>query len=122
MSLSSERCIPCRGDIAPLTIEEAQEYLSEMPSWSLIDNSSKIRRNFRFEDFLSALEFVQKISALAEEQGHHPDISFGWGYCSVIFYTHKIAGLHKNDFIMAAKVNALYVESTPGEAKKKRGG
>lgn len=115
MSLLSERCIPCRGDIAPLTIKEAQEYLSETPGWSLIDNSSKIRRNFTFKDFLSALEFVQKISALAEEQGHHPDISFGWGYCSVIFYTHKIAGLHKNDFIMAAKVNALYDESTPGE-------
>jgi hypothetical protein len=57
-----------------------------------------------------------------EEQGHHPDISFGWGYCSVIFYTHKIAGLHKNDFIMAAKVDALYDESTPGEEKKERRG
>ena len=122
MSLLSGRCIPCRGDIAPLTIEEAQEYLSETPGWSLIDGSSKIRRNFRFKNFLSALAFDQKISAPAEEQGHHPDISFGWGYCSVIFYTHKIAGLHKNDFIMAAKVNTLFDESTPGEEKKERRG
>ncbi len=105
-----------------MTIKEAQEYLSETPGWSLIDISSRIRRNFTFKDFLSALEFVQKISALAEEQGHHPDISFGWGYCSVIFYTHKIAGLHKNDFIMAAKVNTLFDESPPGEEKKERKG
>jgi 4a-hydroxytetrahydrobiopterin dehydratase len=103
-----------------LTIEKAQEYLSETPGWSLIEGSSKIRRNFRFKDFLSALEFVQKISALAEEQGHHPDISFGWGYCSVIFYTHTIAGLHKNDFIMAAKVNALCDKSTPRKENKER--
>lgn len=112
MKLESKRCIPCRGGISPLTGEEADSYINEVPGWKLIDGKRKIRREFTHKDFGSALAFVNKIGEVAEEEGHHPDILFGWGYCTVVFYTHKIGGLHENDFIMAARVNVLYGEST----------
>jgi 4a-hydroxytetrahydrobiopterin dehydratase len=71
-----------------------------------------IERRFRFKEFSSAMEFARKVGELAEREGHHPDIAFGWGYCTVSFQTHKIHGLHENDFIMAAKVNALSGEAS----------
>lgn len=111
MKLTAKRCTPCRGGIPPLTLSETEIFLRETPYWTIMDDGSKIRRDFRFKDFNAALTFVLKISDLAEEEGHHPDISFGWGYCSVTFYTHIIGGLHENDFIMAAKTDALFEES-----------
>ncbi|MBT5677107.1 MAG: 4a-hydroxytetrahydrobiopterin dehydratase, partial [Rhodospirillaceae bacterium] len=66
-----------------------------------------LSRKFELGDFVAALDLVNKIGELAESEGHHPDISFGWGYCNVLLYTHKISGLHQNDFIMAAKINEL---------------
>ena len=107
MTLDSKSCIPCKGGIPPLTREEAQKRLPEIPGWSLIDGGTKIERRFKFKDFALALNFVNRVGALAESEGHHPDISFGWGYSSVVFYTHKIGGLHENDLIMAARVNRL---------------
>lgn len=112
MKLASKKCKPCRGGIPPLTASEAETFLREIPLWTLIDNGSKIKRDFRFKDFISALNFVLKMGELAEREDHHPDISFGWGYCNVTFYTHKIMGLHENDFVMAAKVDLLFQEST----------
>ena len=105
MSLTAKSCIPCRGGIPPLSQKEAEKLLSEVPGWELRDNATKIERTFKFGDFVSALNFVNKVAELAESEGHHPDISFGWGYCHILFYTHKIGGLHENDFIMAAKVS-----------------
>jgi 4a-hydroxytetrahydrobiopterin dehydratase len=87
--------------------KEAEKLLSEVPGWKLKEDAAKIERKFTFPDFLSALKFVNQVGELAETEGHHPDITLGWGYCHILFYTHKIAGLHENDFIMAAKVNAL---------------
>lgn len=107
MELATMTCTPCRGGIAPLTQAEAEGYLAEVPDWDLIDGATKIERTFKFNDFVAAMAFAQKVGDLAERQGHHPDIAFGWGYCRVLFYTHKIKGLHKNDFIIAAKVNEL---------------
>jgi 4a-hydroxytetrahydrobiopterin dehydratase len=72
-----------------------------------LDNATKIQRSFKMSDFVASLDLVNKIGELAENEGHHPDISFGWGYCNVLLYTHKIKGLHQNDFIMAAKINEL---------------
>jgi 4a-hydroxytetrahydrobiopterin dehydratase len=69
--------------------------------------AERIERRFRYKDFASAMEFARKVGELAEREGHHPDMAVGWGYCAVSFQTHKIRGLHENDFIMAAKVNAL---------------
>jgi len=114
MSLATQTCTPCRGGIPPLTPAEAKEYMAQVPGWNLIEGATKIERTFTFEDFAQAMEFAQSVGALAEEQGHHPEITFGWGYCRVLFYTHKINGLHENDFIIAAKVNELLgVASVP---------
>ena len=109
MSLTSKTCVPCRGGIPPLALDEARAFLDQTPGWELIDDTTKIRRTFTLDDFAAAMTLVQKVGDLAEDEGHHPDITFGWGYCTVLFYTHKIKGLHENDFIMAAKVNALAV-------------
>lgn len=108
MALAGKTCTPCRGGIPPLGRAEAEGYLAEAPHWVLKDDATRIERAFEFKNFAQALEFVNKVGALAEEEGHHPDISLGWGYCAVLFYTHKIKGLHENDFIMAAKTDALY--------------
>lgn len=107
MSLTAKTCVPCQGGLAPLTKEQAEGYLGEASGWTLIASDSRIERRFKFGNFVDALAFVNKLGALAEEEGHHPDIAFGWGYCNVVFFTHKIGGLHENDFIMAAKANLL---------------
>jgi 4a-hydroxytetrahydrobiopterin dehydratase len=106
-TLAGKTCTPCRGGVPPLPRREAERLLTDTPGWSLDADATKIERRFRFDDFAGALAFVEKVAAVAEEEGHHPDIAFGWGYCTVVFQTHKIKGLHENDFIMAAKVNAL---------------
>jgi len=107
MKLTQKTCVPCKGGIPPLTRQEAERMLCETPGWGLKDGTAKIEKQFKFKDFISALEFVNRVGALAESEGHHPDIVFGWGYCKIVFFTHKINGLHENDFIMAAKVNNL---------------
>ena len=107
MRLVEKRCVPCRGGIPPLPREDAEQLLAETPGWSLDDTATAIERTFRFPDFAAALAFVNRVGELAEAEGHHPDVTFGWGYCRVLFQTHKIKGLHENDFVMAAKVNRL---------------
>lgn len=107
MELAEKTCVSCRGGMPPLAEDEAKGYLAKTPGWTLIGGAARIERKFGFKDFASAMEFARKVGLLAEQEGHHPDISFGWGYCAVSFHTHKIHGLHENDFIMAAKVNAL---------------
>ena len=107
MGLASRKCEPCREAVSPMSREEAEELLRETPGWELEESATKIRRTIRFRNFSQAMEFARKVGDLAEGEGHHPDISLGWGYCTVVFQTHKIHGLHGNDFIMAAKVNTL---------------
>ncbi|CDH43516.1 MAG: 4a-hydroxytetrahydrobiopterin dehydratase [Candidatus Competibacteraceae bacterium] len=110
MSLSQKTCTPCQGRIPPLSITEAEALLAQAPGWGLLHHGTQLERRFPFKSFDTALAFVNRVGDLAEEEGHHPDISFGWGYANVLFYTHKISGLHENDFIMAAKVNDLYTD------------
>ena len=86
---------------------DAGRYLEQVPDWDLLDQGTRIERTFKFRNFGQALEFVQRVGRLAEEEGHHPDITFGWGYARVSLNTHKIKGLHENDFIMAAKIDDL---------------
>ncbi len=107
MGLAEKACVPCRGGVRGLPADEARRLLAEIPGWTLEEEATRIRRTFRFGDFASAMAFALRVGDLAEEEGHHPDIALGWGYCSVAFRTHKIGALHENDFIMAAKVNAL---------------
>jgi 4a-hydroxytetrahydrobiopterin dehydratase len=113
MELAEKKCVPCRGGIPPLARSEAEKLLPSTPGWTLDAQAKQVERTFKFPDFATALAFVDRIGALAEAEDHHPDITFGWGYCRVVFQTHKIKGLHENDFIMAAKVNAL-----PGATNK----
>jgi 4a-hydroxytetrahydrobiopterin dehydratase len=103
--LSAKTCLPCRGGIPPLSYAQAVPFLEQVPAWEL--GGDRIERHFEFADFAAALDFVNRVGELAEEEGHHPDISFGWGYVEVVLYTHKIKGLHENDFIMAAKIDFL---------------
>lgn len=107
MSLAQKTCTPCQGGIAPLSPAEAESFLPQTPDWNLIDEATKLEKTFKFGNFVDAMHFAQKVGHLAEQQGHHPELTIGWGYCRVLFYTHKINGLHENDFIIAAKVNQL---------------
>jgi 4a-hydroxytetrahydrobiopterin dehydratase len=106
-TLVEKVCTPCRGGIPPLTREEAERYLGQVRDWELLDDARLVRRTYRFGNFREALAFVQGVGALAEAEGHHPDVCFGWGYATVSLQTKKIKGLHENDFIMAAKVDRL---------------
>jgi 4a-hydroxytetrahydrobiopterin dehydratase len=116
--LQAKTCTPCRGGIPPLTRTEAEGYQTRVPDWVLVDEGRAIERSLRFKNFKEALDFVTRIGALAEREGHHPDVSFGWGWAKVLWQTRKIRGLHENDFIMAAKTNELAgVASAPDGAK-----
>ena len=107
MELNKKRCIPCEGGLEPLPKNEAEDLLKKTQGWEFSNKGIKIFRKFIFDDFISSLDFVNKLGALAEAEGHHPDISFGGGYAEICFFTHAIGGLHENDFIMAAKTNDL---------------
>lgn len=107
MSLSEKTCVPCKGGVEPMQRDEAERYLVQTPGWELTHEATRLHREFRFKNFAQALEFVNKVGEIAETQSHHPEIAFGWGHVTVEIWTHKIHGLHENDFILAAKVNEL---------------
>ncbi|MEX0730054.1 MAG: 4a-hydroxytetrahydrobiopterin dehydratase [Aquisalimonadaceae bacterium] len=107
MDLSSKTCTPCQGGIDPMKPEEAADMLGQVPRWELTHEATRLERTFRFSNFLEAKQFVDRVSDLAEGENHHPDVSFGWGYATVVIWTHKIGGLHENDFIFASKTNRL---------------
>jgi 4a-hydroxytetrahydrobiopterin dehydratase len=106
--LATKTCTPCRGGIPPLTREQAELFQAHAPDWQLSEEADIIKRSFRFRDFREALTFVQEIGELAEAEGHHPNISFGWGNATVSLQTKKIKGLHENDFIMATKIDRIF--------------
>lgn len=111
--LAGRTCTPCQGGSPPLNLAEARRYLEQAPGWALLDDGRRIERTFRFKDFMAALNFVVAVGQAAEAADHHPDIRFGWGQATVSWQTHKINGLHENDFIMAAKTNQLAGEQAP---------
>ncbi len=104
--LASKTCVPCRGGTPPLKGEELDDLWRQIPGWEVVEEHH-LRRRFRFKNFREALDFVNRVGELAEEQGHHPDVRFGWGYAEVTGYTHKIDGLTESDFILAAKISEL---------------
>ncbi len=105
--LASMNCVPCRGGVPPAHGEDLQQLHERLgPSWRVVEEHH-LEKDYSFDDFAAALDFVDRISAIAEEQGHHPDICFGWGYASVKIYTHKIDGLVESDFILAAKIDQM---------------
>jgi 4a-hydroxytetrahydrobiopterin dehydratase len=105
--LADKTCVPCRGDVPPLRGKELEELERQVPDWVVVEEHH-LRREFRFRNFREALAFVNRVGELAEEQGHHPDIDFGWGRAAITVFTHKIDGLTESDFVLAAKVDRLY--------------
>ena len=106
MSLADKQCVPCRGGVPPLKGEALEELKAQTPGWEVVDGHH-LSRNFTFPDFRTALDFVNRVGATAEEQGHHPDIYLSWGKVGVTTWTHKIDGLTESDFILAAKIERL---------------
>ena len=104
--LASKTCVLCKGGVPPLKGEQLDPLWQQVPEWEVVEEHH-LRRSFRFNNFREALGFVNKVGELAEEQGHHPDICFGWGRVEVLVWTHKINGLTESDFIFAAKVDTL---------------
>jgi len=105
--LASKTCVPCRGGVPPLKGAELEPLQKQVEGWNLI-GEHHIAKTFKFPDFRKALEFVNRVGELAEEQGHHPDIYLAWGKVEVTTWTHKINGLTESDFILAAKIDRLY--------------
>ena len=106
--LAAKTCTPCQGGMPPMSSDDIEAHRSQTPEWSVGTGPDRIERRFKFKDFAEAFAFVSKAAGLAEQEGHHPDITFGWGYATVSLYTHKIRGLHENDFIMAAKLDRIF--------------
>jgi len=104
--LASKTCIPCRGGVPALKGDELKRLQSQVSSWEVV-NEHHLLRQFSFPDFARTLEFVNKVGAIAEEQGHHPNICFTWGKAEITIWTHKIDGLVESDFILAAKIDQL---------------
>lgn len=109
--LASKSCVPCRGGVAPLSPEEARGLSAAAPGWRLEENATRLAHRFEFRDFVEAMKFVNSVADVAEREGHHPDIAIHWNKVDLTLWTHKIGGLHENDFILAAKVNRLLEES-----------
>ena len=109
-ALTAEKCVACRRDAPTVTDAEIAELHPQVPDWELVelDGIKRLRRVFPFDDFAQALAFTDEVGAVAEAQGHHPALLTEWGRVTVSWWTHKIKGLHRNDFIMAAKTDELY--------------
>ena len=116
--LGRERCTACRRDSPSVSEEDISELHPQTPDWELVDRDTvpKLARVFRFRDFAQALDFTNRIGDLAEEEGHHPRLTTEWGRVRVSWWTHKIRNLHRNDFIMAAKTDALYADMSSQHA------
>jgi 4a-hydroxytetrahydrobiopterin dehydratase len=114
-TLHEEHCVACRRDAPQVTAEELAALKPQVPDWTLAERTGEpcLERVFKFPDFAQALAFTNRVGALAEAEGHHPALLTEWGRVTVAWWTHKIHGLHRNDFVMAAKTDALYAEAAP---------
>jgi len=108
--LADKKCVPCRGGVPPLKGVALDALKRQVPGWDVV-NEHHLTKTFTFPDFQSALNFVNRVGAVAEEQGHHPDIYLAWGKVQITVWTHKIDGLTESDFILAAKIDRLQRES-----------
>lgn len=104
--LASRECVPCRGGVPPLTRDQIVPLLKELSGWEVVGDHH-LKKVLKFANFRESQEFVSRVGNLAEEQGHHPDICFGWGRAEITIWTHKIDGLTESDFILAAKIDQL---------------
>ena len=104
--LAAKTCVPCRGGVPPLKGDQLTALAKQVPQWQVV-NEHHLTRNFTFPDFRQALDFVNRVGAIAEEQGHHPNFLLTWGRAEITIWTHKIDGLTESDFILAAKIDQL---------------
>ena len=108
--LADKKCVPCEGNIPPFDKSEIHKYLKKVDGWDVKNDKDKnyyLIKEFSFKNFKESQKFVNKVGDVAEKENHHPDISFGWGYCRVKIFTHAIKGLAESDFILAAKIDKI---------------
>ena len=109
--LLNKKCVPCEGGILPFDISQIHKYQKKVDGWSVNKNEKKIHfleKKFTFKNFIDSQDFINKVGEKSEEESHHPDISFGWGYANIKITTHAIEGLSENDFILAAKIDQIF--------------
>jgi 4a-hydroxytetrahydrobiopterin dehydratase len=108
--LSSRQCVPCQGGIPRLKGRETEQFMRELrPGWEIVEDHH-LSKSYEFSNFAEALEFVNRVGRVAEQEGHHPDITFGWGHARIEIWTHAIDGLSESDFILAAKIDEIQLE------------
>jgi 4a-hydroxytetrahydrobiopterin dehydratase len=108
--LIEKKCVPCEGGMPALDLSEIHKYQKKVDGWEVRSNEKKIfflKKEFKFKNFLTSQKFVNEVGEISETEGHHPDISFGWGYAKIKITTHAIEGLSENDFILAAKIDQI---------------
>ena len=106
-NLATKHCVPCRGGVPPLAGEALLPYAQQLPDWKIVEEHH-VAKSFLFADFKTALDFVNRVGAIAEQEGHHPDLYVAWGTCRVEIWTHKIKGLTESDFYLAAKADRAF--------------
>ena len=108
--LADKKCVPCEGDIPPFDTSQIHKYLKKVDGWDVKKDKEEsyfLIKEFKFKNFIESQKFVNQVGNISEDEGHHPDISFGWGYCKIKIFTHAIKGLAESDFILAAKIDHL---------------
>ena len=109
-NLKDKKCVPCEGGVIPFDISDIHKYQKKVDGWDILQDTKKkffLNKRFNFNNFIESQEFINKVGEISEDEGHHPDISFGWGYAEIKITTHAIEGLSENDFILAAKIDQL---------------
>lgn len=121
MELSSQHCVPCEGKIPAMSEDNEDTYIQQIKGWELLrEGTHKIRKEFKFEDFKEAMAFVNKIAAIAESEGHHPDIYIYYNKVVLELFTHAVKGLFQNDFIMASKIDDILKQPTSKKGKSRK--
>lgn len=110
MNWAKKRCVPCEGGVKPYTSEEAKKTLAGLPEWTLSEDGGAIRKEYKFKNFKEVIAFFNRIAAIAEEENHHPDLKIGYNRVGVELSTHAVKGLSANDFILAAKFDAVQIK------------
>ena len=108
--IHKKSCVPCKGGVLPFDISEIHKYLKKVDGWEVRKNKDEyffLEKEYKFKNFIESQKFINEAGNIAEKEGHHPDITFGWGYAKIKIFTHAIKGLHESDFILAAKIDKI---------------
>ena len=109
--LLKKKCVPCEGGVSAFDISEIHKYQKKIDGWNVLKNDKDkffLKKDFKFKNFEKSQKFVNEVGNISEEEGHHPDINFGWGYATINISTHAVEGLSENDFILAAKIDQIF--------------